>query len=177
LVSFILDRRALLNTIKRERSYNASNASTAQPVMKGSPTMTARQSNMSRLASVLLWAGRIIAGAWGVIFLLSLIGEAASGYPPGGSAFTSVLNFASGVLALVGVALSFWRAWVGGVFLIIVWVEEGLSLLLGLEPQANVPMGLVVGIIVTLLPGLLFVAASMIRHQSMRAEVAGTPIQ
>ena len=138
--------------------------------------MTARHSNMSRLASALLWAGRIIAGAWGVIFLLSLIGEAASGYPPGGSTFTSVLNFASGVLTLVGVALSFWRVWVGGAALILLWVATSLSLLLGLEPQADVPAGLVVGAVVTLLPGVLLVGASMIRHERMRAEVAGTPI-
>jgi hypothetical protein len=131
---------------------------------------------MSRLASVLLWAGRIIAGAWGVIFLLSLIGEAASGYPPGGSTFTSILNFASGALALVGVALSFWRAWASGVFLILAWAEESLSLLLGLEPQADVPAGLVVGAIVTLLPGLLLVAASMIRPESMGAEMGETPL-
>ncbi|HEY7022766.1 MAG TPA: hypothetical protein VH349_16735 [Ktedonobacterales bacterium] len=138
--------------------------------------MAARQSNMSRLASVLLWVGRIIAGAWGVIFLLSLTGEAASGYPPGGSTFTSVLNFASGALTLVGVALSFWRAWAGGVTLIIVWAATSLSLLLGLEPQANVSMGLVVGAVVTLLPGLLLVAASMIRHEGVRPEVAGSSI-
>jgi hypothetical protein len=124
---------------------------------------------------MLLWAGPIIAGAWGLIFLLSLISEAASGYLPGGSVFTSVLNFASGALVLVGVALSFWRAWVGGVFLIIVWAATALSLLLGLEPQANISMGLVVGAVVTLLPGLLLVAASMIRHE--RGEVAVTPIR
>jgi hypothetical protein len=131
---------------------------------------------MDRLASVLLWAGRIIAAAWGLIFLPSLIGEVASGYPPGGSAFTSVLNFASGVLVLMGVALSFWRAWAGGVLLIIVWAATSLSLLLGLEPQANVPMGLVVDAVVTLLPGLLLVAASMIRPEGMGAAAAGTPI-
>jgi hypothetical protein len=138
--------------------------------------MAARQSNMGRLASVLLWAGRILAGAWGLIFLLSLIGESASGYAPGGSAFTSVLNFASGALVLVGVALSFWRAWVGGVALIIVWAATSLSLLLGLEPQADVPTGLVVGAIVTLLPGLLLVAASMIRPERIGAVAARTPI-
>jgi hypothetical protein len=140
--------------------------------MKGRLTMIARQSSTDRLVSVLLWVGRIIAGAWGLIFLLSLIGEAANGYAPGGSAFTTVLNFASGALVLVGVALSFWRAWVGGVFLIFVWAATSLSLLLGLEPQADVPMGLVVGAVVTLLPGLLLLAASMIQRQSMQAASA-----
>ena len=132
--------------------------------MKGWLVMCARQLYLGRMASILLWAGRILAGAWGVIFLLSLIGEAASGYPPGGTMFTSVLNFASGALVLVGVALSFWRPWVGGVFLIAVWAATSLSLLLKLEPLADVPTGLVVGAVVTLLPGLFLVAASMIRH-------------
>jgi hypothetical protein len=126
---------------------------------------------------VLLWAGRIIAGAWAVIFLLSFISEAASGYPPGRSTFTSVLRFASGVLTLVGVALSFWRAWAGGVALIIVWLASCLSLLLGLEPQADVSAGLVVGAVVTLLPVLLLVAASMIHDESMRAEGAETSVR
>lgn len=132
--------------------------------------MAARQSDMSRLASVLLWAGRIVAGGWSLIFLLSLIGEATSGYPPGGTAFTSVLNFASGALTLVGVALSFWRVWVGGVTLTLIWGATSLSLLLGLEPQADVPSGLVVGAVVTLLPGLLLIAASLIQRQ--RAQTA-----
>jgi hypothetical protein len=130
--------------------------------------MAARQSNMSRLASLFLWTGFIVAGVWGLMFPLSLIGEAASGSPPGGSAFTSVLNFASGALTLVGVALSFWRAGVGGVALIIVWATTSLSLLLGLEPQADIPTGLVVGAVVALLPGVLLIAASMIQRQSVR---------
>jgi hypothetical protein len=138
--------------------------------------MAARQSSKGRLASVLLWAGRILAGAWGLIFLLSLVGEATSGYAPGGSAFTSVLLFAEAVLALVGVALSFWRAGVGGVALIIVWAASSLALVLGLEPQADVPTGLVVGAIVTLLPGLLLVAASMIRPERLGAVATRTPI-
>jgi hypothetical protein len=136
--------------------------------------MCARQFYLGRMASTLLWAGRILAGAWGVIFVLSLIGEAASGYAPGGSMFTSVLNFASGALVLFGVALSFWRPRVGGVLLIMVWAATSLSLLLNLEPQADVPTGLVVGAVVTLLPGLFLVAASMIRHA--RSEAVGTPI-
>jgi hypothetical protein len=137
--------------------------------------MVARQSSTDRLASMLLWGGRILAGAWGLIFLLSLIGEAASGYAPGGSAFTSVLNFASDALMLVGVALSFWRAWAGGVALIIVWAATSLSLLLGLEPQADVPMGLVVDASVTLFPGLLLVGANVVRPERMGAAAARTP--
>ncbi len=127
--------------------------------------MTARQSTMDRVASIFLWTGRAIAGAWGVIFLLSISAELASGYLPGGSTFTSVLNFTSGALVLVGVALSFWRPWVGGVALILLWAASGLSSLLGLEPQADVQTGLVFGALTALLPGLLLIAASMIHYQ------------
>lgn len=127
--------------------------------------MGARASNLDRLASMLLWAGRTIAGVWALIFLLSLIGEVAGGYQPGGSAFTSILNFASGGLLLLGVAASFWRPWVGGVLLIIVWAASCLSLVLGLEPQANGPMGLVVAALTMLLPGLCLLVASMIRYR------------
>jgi hypothetical protein len=72
----------------------------------------------------------------------------------------------------VGVALSFWRAGVGGVALIIVWAATSLSLLLGLEAQADFPTGLVVGAVVTLLPGVLLIAASMIQRQSAQAAPA-----
>jgi hypothetical protein len=132
-------------------------------------TMTARHFTVDRSVSILLWMGRVIAGVWWVIFLLSISAEQASGYPPGGSTFTSVLNFASAALALVGVALSFWRAWVGGVVLLVTWLATCVSLLLGLEPRIDVAMGLVVGAIVLLLPGLLLVAASMIPHGRMHA--------
>ena len=137
--------------------------------------MVARQSTMNRPASIILWAGRIIAGAWGIIFLLSISAEVANGYPPGGSMFTSILNFASGILTLVGVALSFWRAWVGGMVLLVVWLASSLALVLGLEPQADVPTGLVVGALVALLPGLLLIAASRIRHATAIAKAGGTP--
>ena len=139
--------------------------------------MAARRASMDRPASILLWAGRTIAGAWGALFLLSISAELSSGYQPGGSTFTSVLNFASGALFLVGVALSFWRPWVGGVVLLIVWLASCLSLLLGLEPRTDVPTGLVVGALVALLPGLLLVAASVIHHQRAHAEATGTAIR
>jgi hypothetical protein len=135
-------------------------------------TMVARQPRTNRTASVLLWAGRAVAGAWGVIFLLSISAELASGYPPGGSTSTSILNFTSGALFLVGVALSFWRPWVGGVALLITWLASCLSLVLGLEPQSDVATGLVVGTLVALLPGLLLIAASMIQHQWTHPEAA-----
>lgn len=131
--------------------------------------MAARHYPMDRSASILLWAGRLIAGAWAVIFLLSLTGEVASGYTPGGSTALSVLYFAEGGLVLAGVALSFWRAWVGGVTLIAVWAASCLLLLLGLEPEADVPMGLVISTLTELLPGLLLVAASLIADGRMRA--------
>jgi hypothetical protein len=127
--------------------------------------MGARASNLDRLASILLWAGRTITGVWALIFLISLVGEVAGGYQPGGSAFTSIFNFASGGLLLLGVAASFWRPWVGGVLLIIEWTASCLSLVLGLEPQANVPTGLVIASLTMLLPGLCLLAASMIRHR------------
>jgi hypothetical protein len=138
--------------------------------------MAVRLHVKDRWASVLLWVGRAIAGAWGVIFLLSISAELASGYLPGGNTFTSVLNFASGALLLVGVALSFWHAWVGGMALIIVWAATNLSLLLGLEPQADVPTGLVFGALTALLPGLLLITASMMQHQRANAEATGKPI-
>jgi hypothetical protein len=134
--------------------------------------MAARHTDRDRWASVLLWVGRIIAGAWAIIFLLSLIGEVANGYQPGGSAVTSALLFAEGILLLVGVALSFWRAWVGGVALLIVWAASGLALLLGLEPQADVGVGLIMGAVVMLLPGMLFIAASMTHHVNSLVEHA-----
>jgi hypothetical protein len=134
--------------------------------------MAARHTNSDLWASVLLWVGRLIAGAWAIVFLLSLIGEVASGYQPGGSAFTSVLLFAEGILLLVGVALSFWRAWVGGVALLIVWVASGLALVFGLEPQADVGVGLIMGTVVMLLPGVLFIAASMTHHLHSLVEPA-----
>ena len=134
--------------------------------------MAARHTNSDRWASVLLWVGRLIAGAWAIIFLLSLVGEVASGYQPGGSAFTGALNFAEGVLLLVGVALSFWRAWVGGVALLIVWAASGLALLFGLQPQADVGVGLIMGAVVMLLPGVLFIAASMTQHLNSLVEPA-----
>ena len=124
--------------------------------------MAARRLAVDRSASFLLWVGRVIASVWWVIFLLSISAEQANGHPPGGSVFTSVLNFASAALALVGVALSVWRAWVGGVMLLVTWLATCLSLLLGLEPQSDVATGLVVGAIVLLLPGLLLVVASLI---------------
>jgi hypothetical protein len=96
----------------------------------------------------------------------------ANGYQPGGSAFTSVLLFTEAALALVGVALSFWRAWVGGVVLIILWAASSLALVLGLEPQADVGVGLVAGSVTELLPGLLLVATSLIQRQSARAATA-----
>lgn len=113
--------------------------------------------------------GRVIAGVWWVVFSLSIGAELVSGHPPGGSTVTSVLNFASAALALVGVALSFWRAWVGGVVLLVIWLATCLSLLLGLEPQTDIATGLAVGAIVLLLPGLLLVAASMIRYRRVHA--------
>jgi hypothetical protein len=64
--------------------------------------MEARHPNGDRLASVLLWTGRSIAGAWAFLFLLSLAAEVASGYAPGGSVFTSALSFALGGLMVVG---------------------------------------------------------------------------
>ncbi len=134
--------------------------------------MAARHTDSDRWASVLLWGGRIIAGTWAIIFLLSLIGEVASGYQPGGSAVTSVLLFAEGILLLVGVALSFWRAWVGGVALLIVWAASSLALVLGLEPQADVGVGLITGAVVMLLPGVLFIAASMTQHVNSLVEPA-----
>src|SRR5690348_68698 len=133
--------------------------------MKGTLTMAARHLAVDRSASILLWMGRVIASAWWVIFLLSISAEQASGHLPGGSAFTSVLNFASAVLALVGVALSLWRAWVGGMILLVTWLATCFSLLLGLEPQSDTAMGLVVGALALLLPGLLLVAASLIPHR------------
>lgn len=139
--------------------------------------MAARQSHMDRPASILVWAGRIIAGAWGVIFLLSISAEAASGYLPGGSVFTSVLNFASAIFSLVGVALSFWRTWVGGVVLLAVWLASCLSLVLGLEPQTDVRTGLVFTTLVALLPGLILIAVTLITRQRANAEAAGTPIR
>lgn len=123
--------------------------------------MAARHYAMGRAMSILLWAGRVIAGAWWVIFLLSISAEQANGYPPGGSPFTSALNFAFAALALVGVALSFWRAWAGGAVLLVTWLATSLSLLLRLEPQADVAMGLVVGALTLLLPGLLLIAATI----------------
>ncbi len=124
---------------------------------------------MDRVVSILLWMGRVIAGVWWVVFSLSIGAELVSGHPPGGSTVTSVLNFASAALALVGVALSFWRAWVGGVVLLVIWLATCLSLLLGLEPQTDIATGLAVGAIVLLLPGLLLVAASMIRYRRVHA--------
>ncbi len=124
---------------------------------------------MDRVVSILLWMGRVIAGVWWVVFFLSIGAELVSGHPPGGSTVTSVLNFASAALALVGVALSFWRAWVGGVVLLVIWLATCLSLLLGLEPQTDIATGLAVGAIVLLLPGLLLVAASMIRYRRVHA--------
>ena len=132
--------------------------------------MVTKRSSMDRWASALLWAGRIIAGAWALVFLVSLIGEVASGYPPGGSAFTSILNFASGGLMLLGVILSFWRPWVGGAALIVEWVLSSLALMLGLEPLADVATGLAIGAVVALLPGLLLIAASVIRRGRPNAE-------
>jgi hypothetical protein len=73
---------------------------------------------------------------------------------------------------LVGVALSFWRAWVGGAVLIIVWAASSLALALGLEPQADVGVGLVAGAVTALLPGLLLVAAGLIRRQNARPVAA-----
>ena len=134
--------------------------------------MAARHTDRDRWASVLLLVGRIIAGAWAIIFLLSLIGEVASGYQPGGSAVTSVLLFAEGMLLLVGVALSFWRAWVGGVALLIVWVASSLALVFGLEPQADVGVGLIMGAVVMLLPGVLFIVSSMTHHLNSLVEPA-----
>lgn len=131
--------------------------------------MATRHFNVDRLASILLWVGRVIAGGWWVVFFFSIGAELASGYPPGGSTVTSVLNFASAALALLGVALSFWRAWVGGVVLLVTWLATCLPLLLGLEPQTDVATGLVVGAIVLLLPGLLLVAASMIWYRRVHA--------
>ena len=124
---------------------------------------------MDRVVSILLWMGRVIAGVWWVVFSLSIGAELVSGHPPGGSTVTSVLNFASAALALVGVALSFWRASVGGVVLLVIWLATCLSLLLGLEPQTDIATGLAVGAIVLLLPGLLLVAASMIRYRRVHA--------
>jgi hypothetical protein len=72
---------------------------------------------------------------------------------------------------LVGVGLSFWRPRVGGTVLIIFWAAKCLELLLGLEPQADVLMSLVICTLTALLPGLLFVAASMMEHQSAHASV------
>lgn len=131
--------------------------------------MAARRFTVDRSVSMLLWAGRVIAGAWWVTFLLSISAQQAGGYPPGGSAFTSVLNFASAALALVGLALSFWRPSVGGVVLLVTWLATCLSLIFGLEPQTDVPTGLVVGVLVLLLPGLLLVAASLIPYGRMHA--------
>jgi hypothetical protein len=144
----------------------------AQQETKGALTMAARHTGSVRWASVLLWVGRVIAAGWAIIFLLSLIGEVANGYQPGGSAFTSVLLFAEGALMLAGVALSFWRAWVGGAVLIMVWAASSLALALGLEPQADVAYGLAAGAVIELLPGLILVAASMIQHQNARAVAA-----
>jgi hypothetical protein len=131
--------------------------------------MATRHFTVDRLVSLLLWVGRVIAGVWWVVFFLSISAELASGHPPGGSTVTSVLNFASAALALVGVALSFWRAWVGGVALLVTWLATCLPLLLGLEPQTDVATGLVVGTIVLLLPGLLLVAAGMNRYRRVHA--------
>jgi hypothetical protein len=132
--------------------------------MKGALSMAARHLAVDLSASILLWVGRVIASVWWVIFLLSISAEQASGHPPGGSTFTSVLNFASAALALAGIALSFWRVWVGGMMLLVIWLATCLSLILELEPQSDIATGLVVGAIVLLLPGLLLVAASLIPH-------------
>lgn len=129
--------------------------------------MMVMRQRTSIVASVLLWAGRGIAGTWWAIFLLSISAEQAGGYPPGGSTFTSVLNFVQAALALVGVGLSFWRAWVGGAVLIVTWLAALLPLVLGLEPQTDVATGLVVGAFVLLLPGLLLIAADMTREGRM----------
>lgn len=139
--------------------------------------MAARQAHTDRTAPFLLWAGRIIASAWGVIFLLSISAEVASGFLPGGSALSSTFNFASAIFSLVGVALSFWRAWVGGLVLLVVWLTSCLTLVLGLEPQADIVTGLVVTSLVALLPGLLLIAASMITRQRANTAAARTPIR
>jgi hypothetical protein len=137
--------------------------------------MAARQPHMDRTVPILLWAGRVIAGAWGVIFLVSISAEVASGFLPGGSALSSAFNFASAIFTLVGVALSFWRAWVGGLVLLVVWLTSCLTLVFGLEPQADIVTGLVVTSLVALLPGLLLIAASMVTRQRANAAAAGTP--
>jgi len=131
--------------------------------------MAAKRLAVDRSASILLWVGRVIASVWWVIFLLSRSAEQANGHSPGGSAFTSVLNFASAALALVGLALSFWRAWVGGMILLVTWLATCLSLLLGLEPQSDVAPGLVVGSIMLLLPGLLLVVTSLVPRRRVYA--------
>ncbi|MDE3228365.1 MAG: hypothetical protein KGO05_00675 [Chloroflexota bacterium] len=127
--------------------------------------MATKRASGDRWAAILLWTGRIIAGAWAIIFLASLIGEVAGGYTPGGSALASAINFAQSVLMLLAVGLSFWRPWVGGVTLLVAWAFASLSLLLRLEPLSDVTTGLVFSALVALLPGLLLIAASLLRRQ------------
>ncbi|HEY1387611.1 MAG TPA: hypothetical protein VGF38_03625, partial [Ktedonobacterales bacterium] len=88
--------------------------------------MAARRTTSDWWASILLWVGRIIVGAWALIFLFSLIGEVENGYQPGGSVFTSVLLFGQASLMLLAVSLSSWKAWVGGAALLMVWAAASL---------------------------------------------------
>lgn len=119
----------------------------------------ARVPTTSRWAFVLLWIGRTIAGLWSVIFLLSITAELLSGYLPGGTLLSSVLNFTFGGIGLGGVIVSLWRPRAGGIILITNGIVSDAILLARIEPQAGIAEGLITNTLTMLLPGLLLIIA------------------
>ncbi len=116
--------------------------------------MTGKQRSKKRLVLSLCWTGRVI-GLLSGVFMVSVLLEEWGRMTPGAWGVVTL-----GVAVLIGVGLTFWRDWTGGLVLLGLGIWQAVQGVLDHEPA----IGLLSFSLPLVIAGILLHAAALSPH-------------